>query len=74
MIYSDDSTTDKRTKALEIIKMWKARNPLLPSGIEGTIIILQALEKDESLLSSYDLQSLYSTAVLRFELIYLKQN
>ncbi|CAG9839514.1 unnamed protein product [Diabrotica balteata] len=38
----------KLIKALGIIQIWKQRTPKLPAGIEGTLIILEAMLMDES--------------------------
>ncbi|XP_066260050.1 uncharacterized protein [Euwallacea similis] len=63
-IYSED--VDKQQKALELLKLWKIRTPILSTGVEGTLIILEALLHDTDLLSSEQLANHYAIALMRF--------
>ncbi|XP_074042805.1 uncharacterized protein [Leptinotarsa decemlineata] len=59
-------TRDNYEKAVRIMKIWKIRTPLLSAGIEGTIIILEALLCDELNLSKTQLINTYTVSLLRF--------
>lgn len=53
-------------KALEILKIWKARAPLLSAGIEGTLIILDVLIQNKDSLSNDQMVQVFSISLLRF--------
>ncbi|XP_066144543.1 uncharacterized protein [Euwallacea fornicatus] len=63
-VYSEN--VDKQHKALELLKLWKTRTPILSTGVEGTLIILEALLHDTDLLSSEQLANHYAIALMRF--------
>lgn len=56
----------KYFKALEILKIWKLRTPLLSAGIEGTLIILDAMLQNKESLSEDQIVQIYSVSLLRF--------
>ncbi|XP_030747582.1 uncharacterized protein LOC115876048 [Sitophilus oryzae] len=64
LVYSENKA--KQSEALNILKMWKARTPILPAGVEGTLIILEALLIDDQLLTYEQFTKLYSVALMRF--------
>jgi hypothetical protein len=51
---------------LQILKIWKLRTPLLSAGVEGTLIILEALLVNTTQLSSYETTHIFSTSLVRF--------
>lgn len=53
-------------KALQILKVWKIRTPLLSAGVEGTLIILEALTQNKEVLSDEQIVQTYSISLLRF--------
>lgn len=65
LICKKENTKDNMSEALRIIKIWKARTPLLFSGVEGTLIIIEAMLQDESAVSEDNLCLLNCTAVMR---------
>ncbi|EFA00066.1 uncharacterized protein LOC100142009 [Tribolium castaneum] len=64
LIYSE--TGQDWPKALSILKIWKLRTPLLSSGVEGTLIVLEALLVNTNLLSSYETSHIFCTSLVRF--------
>ncbi|KAF2898929.1 hypothetical protein ILUMI_07243 [Ignelater luminosus] len=65
-IFSESTTHASKLRALELLLMWKTRTPRLPSGVEGTLIILDAILQDEEHISEETLRNLYGTAIMRF--------
>lgn len=65
-IYGEHQNTQTRSEALDILNIWKSRTPLLPRGVEGTYIILEALLMDRSNYNDYNIQLLLSTSIMRF--------
>lgn len=65
LIYSKENSTQNLTEALKILKIWKRRKPLLSSGVEGTIAVLEAILFKDA-VSEYILQSVYASALLRY--------
>lgn len=61
---------DKReceySKVLEILKIWKIRATLLSAGVEGTLLILEALMQNKDSLSDEQIIQVYSVSLLRF--------
>ncbi|XP_044270409.1 uncharacterized protein LOC123015043 [Tribolium madens] len=64
LIYSESG--QDWPKALAILKIWKLRTPLLSAGVEGTLIVLEALLVNRNLLSSYESSHIFSTSLVRF--------
>lgn len=68
-IYSPNSSDLTKEDALEILHVWKARCPILPSGIESTLTLLEVRIQD---IKSFDvvgeqiIRLAYSTALMRF--------
>ncbi|XP_059056103.1 uncharacterized protein LOC131849983 [Achroia grisella] len=69
-VYHKIFITPNKEDALNLLQTWKARCPLLPSGIESTFILLQVQVQDEkiSMDVEYDqfLRLAYSAAIMRF--------
>lgn len=61
--YSKDR--DKQSKALSILKQWKLRTPILSTGVEGTMILLEALLLNTENLSQEHVAHLYAIALMR---------
>ncbi|XP_030020143.2 uncharacterized protein LOC115440114 [Manduca sexta] len=66
-IYSEPSDLNE---ALNLLLIWKARSPFLPSGVESTLILLQVYVQD---VNSHDdsaseriIRLAYSSAIMRF--------
>ncbi|KAK9885938.1 hypothetical protein WA026_013815 [Henosepilachna vigintioctopunctata] len=64
LIYGDSIESQKF--ALDRLKIWKLRTPLMSVGVEGTYILLEALLESEKNLTTYEIAQIYSTALLRF--------
>lgn len=64
LIYS--SNVEFQKKALNKLRVWKIRMPLLSSGIEATLNVLEALLQDDTHISEYPLRLMYSGALVRF--------
>ncbi|XP_076257070.1 uncharacterized protein LOC143194281 [Rhynchophorus ferrugineus] len=64
LAYSDN--LEKQQKALEILKIWKTRTPILPAGVEGTLILLELLLTEEGNLTQEQLAQLYAVGLMRF--------
>ncbi|KPJ15765.1 Protein LAS1 [Papilio machaon] len=68
-IYSPSSTDLTKEDSIEILHVWKARSPILPSGIESTLTLLEVHIQD---IKSFDvvgeqiIRLAYSTALMRF--------
>ncbi|XP_056637911.1 uncharacterized protein LOC130445987 [Diorhabda sublineata] len=56
---------DKR-KALDILKIWKLRTPLLSAGVTGTLILLETLLSNIDGLTELQIVQIYSISLLRF--------
>lgn len=65
LIYSETSTKSHKQKALKILQVWKIRMPTLFAGVEGTIIILNAMLQDENIFSKEELSYFYGLAIMR---------
>lgn len=65
LIFSEESTHEWKSEALNILRIWKTRTPFLSSGIEGTLIILSAQLTDEAKLQDEELRLLWSSAIMR---------
>ncbi|VEN52853.1 unnamed protein product [Callosobruchus maculatus] len=59
------SETDYRT-ALRILKIWKTRTPQLSAGLEGTLIVLQALLLEDNTLEESQITQIYALSIMRF--------
>lgn len=57
---------ENQQKALNILKIWKTRTPILPAGVEGTLILLEALLIEDENLSQEQVAQLYSVGLMRF--------
>lgn len=64
-IYSENSNLKTKKEALEILKIWKMRQVLLSSGVEGTLIVLGAMLMDTQHLDEEKVCLLYATSVMR---------
>lgn len=65
MIYSSSN----KTEAHNLLLVWKARCPSLPSGIESTLTLLEVLlqdEKSDDTANDQLLRLAYSSAIMRF--------
>lgn len=65
LIYSETSTDSDKKKALQILQIWKIRMPILFAGLEGTLIILNAMLYDETISTKDQLSSFYALAIMR---------
>ncbi|KAJ8948976.1 hypothetical protein NQ318_023000 [Aromia moschata] len=54
------------SQALHILKIWKYRTPLLSAGVEGTLILLEALLIEKYNLSDEQLSQIHSLSLMRF--------
>lgn len=69
-VYHNIFITSNKEHALNILQIWKARCPLLPSGVESTFILIQVQVQDEK--NAVDvgcdqfLRLAYSAAIMRF--------
>lgn len=63
-IYSNE--IESQLEALANLKIWKLRTPILPAGIEGSIIILEALLSPKENLNDTQIAQIYSISLLRF--------
>ncbi|KAG5878142.1 hypothetical protein JTB14_032253 [Gonioctena quinquepunctata] len=59
-------TRDKYEESLKIMRIWKIRTPLLSAGVEGTIIIMEAILFDELNSSDTQMRQIYAISLLRF--------
>ncbi|CAG9770284.1 unnamed protein product [Ceutorhynchus assimilis] len=57
---------ERQLKALEWLKIWKLRTPILSAGVEGTLILLEALLLDTNIIPVEQLANIYSIALMRF--------
>lgn len=55
----------KQSKALSVLKQWKLRTPILSTGVEGTMILLEALLLNTENVSQEQLAHLYAIALMR---------
>lgn len=66
-IYSENS---RLQDALNLLLLWKARSPSLPSGIESTLSLLQVhvqdLNRQDDVAQDQILRLAYSSAIMRF--------
>ncbi|KAJ8924705.1 hypothetical protein NQ315_000856 [Exocentrus adspersus] len=53
-------------EVLNVLKIWKYRTPLLSAGVEGTLILLEALLTQKDNLSEQQLTKIYSISIMRF--------
>lgn len=64
------NTFSNKEDALEILLVWKARSPSLPSGIESTLSLLQVyvedINKSHDVSNDQLLRLAYSSAIMRF--------
>ncbi|KAM3965628.1 uncharacterized protein ACR2FA_000470 isoform 1-T1 [Aphomia sociella] len=69
-VYNEIFIKANKENALNLLQIWKARCPLLPSGVESTFILLQVQVQDvkSSANTAHDqfLRLAYSAAVMRF--------
>lgn len=57
---------DQANHALQHLYAWRSRADLLPSAIDGTIIILEALHSNEAAFTNLQLRKSHSFSILRF--------
>lgn len=69
LIFSENTSAQSKSEALQILKIWKARQNLLSSGVEGTLIILGALLMDSNNLDEEKICLLYATSIMRYSII-----
>lgn len=69
-IYSPVSTLLNKQEALNLLLIWKARCPSLPSGIESTFTLLEVYIQDakncDNMVNEQLLRLAYSSALMRF--------
>lgn len=65
LLFGDPESCSNKHKALKLLRVWKHRTPQLPSGVEGTVIILEAMMLDPSLMSHESLRTLYGASIMR---------
>lgn len=69
-LYSKNSKLNNQHNALKCLLIWKARCPLLPSGIESTLSLLDVYTQDRKVVDSstddHLLRLAYSSAIMRF--------
>jgi hypothetical protein len=68
--YNNIYVTVNKQAALQLLLIWKARCPSLPSGIESTLTLIEVLLQDESngniTNNDHLLRLAYSSAIMRF--------
>nr|CAI5830832.1 unnamed protein product [Callosobruchus analis] len=52
--------------AVRILKIWKSRTPQLSAGLEGTLIVLQALVLEDDKLEESQVTQIYALSIMRF--------
>lgn len=57
---------EDKKKALEILRIWKLRTPLLSAGVAGTLILLETLLSNMDGLTEFQIVQIYSVSLLRF--------
>ncbi|KAF5281003.1 hypothetical protein FQA39_LY05208 [Lamprigera yunnana] len=57
---------DNLEQARNILKLWKLRTPKLPSGVEGTLIILNVALIDTTVVDEENVRLLYGLGIMRF--------
>lgn len=57
-------------QALTILKIWKNRTPLLSAGVEGTLILLEALLTEKETLLDSQLTQIYAISIMRYILLF----
>ncbi|XP_028165223.1 uncharacterized protein LOC114356316 [Ostrinia furnacalis] len=69
-VYENVYISKNKTEAHNLLLIWKARCPSLPSGIESTLTLLEVLIQDENNVSTMGSDQLlrlaYSSAIMRF--------
>lgn len=69
-IYAPATSFLQREEALNVLLVWKARCPSLPSGIESTLTLLevhmQDIKNTDNLVNEQLLRLAYSSAIMRF--------
>nr|CAH7764925.1 unnamed protein product [Callosobruchus chinensis] len=59
------SETDYNT-VLRTLKIWKSRTPHLSAGLEGTLIVVQALLLEDNKLEEMQITQIYALSIMRF--------
>ncbi|XP_041980884.1 uncharacterized protein LOC121734377 [Aricia agestis] len=69
-LFSTESTILLKKRAIDVLHVWKARCPFVPSGIESTLCLLEVHIQDEEGIcyenSDQLLRLAYATALMRF--------
>lgn len=70
-VYKDISNpSSSKEDALQLLRVWKARSPSLPSGIESTLSLLQVFVEDanttQDVTNDQLLRLAYSSSIMRF--------
>lgn len=63
--YLREDNFENLVKVLHILKIWKRRTPLLSAGVEGTLIVLDALSHENQCPEEQIIQT-YAISILRF--------
>ncbi|KAK4873053.1 hypothetical protein RN001_015082 [Aquatica leii] len=61
-----DNTNNSLKQAQEILELWKIRTPNLPSGVEGTLILLNKLLLDDIVMPKSAQQDTRGMGLMRF--------
>ncbi|XP_019871639.1 uncharacterized protein LOC109600021 [Aethina tumida] len=62
----NSNENEDHVEALKCLHLWKIRTPLLFAGIEGTIIILEALTSEKDTLQEDQIKQIYALSLMRF--------
>ncbi|CAH0546838.1 unnamed protein product [Brassicogethes aeneus] len=67
-VYSlvNSNKKENLVEALQLLHIWKIRTPLLSAGIEGTLILLDALGTDLEQLTEEQIKQIYALSLMRF--------
>lgn len=66
LIFSKNSTKDDQKRGLDTITTWQMRTTHLPSGVEGTLCILEAILIEKENLTERQYQILCASSIMRF--------
>lgn len=62
----NSNENEDHVQALKCLHLWKIRTPLLFAGIEGTIIILEALTSEKDTLQEDQIKQIYALSLMRY--------
>ncbi|XP_017777595.1 PREDICTED: uncharacterized protein LOC108563431 isoform X2 [Nicrophorus vespilloides] len=66
LLCNKNKQRDALQQAMDIITLWKTRQDLLPSGIEGTLCLIEAILINEETVTERQYSQLCASSVMRF--------